>query len=388
VELACKNRYREQERDYDSDGHSNTRTVTREHTVVAVWQPLPAAPDGPVAFGEHTVTLQFPPDAPPTVYEPSGFGEVVTWEVRAILDRRMAMDPDASVPIHVASFPDQYSHWAASPPVAKSHEIPMAFDQLSSRTLRPGEQLTGVLTINPRESAKGRSVRVQFERRRTDTPDNMEHVETSTEVELARDVKLEAGQQLQYPFQIPLPEGMPPTFAASRSYMHWYLEGIVDRKLRSDFVVEAEVVVYTGAPGAGPQMGAAQPGMGQPGQPGMGQPGQPGMAQPGHPGGQPGAPQPMAPGFGEPVEMGQPGGHAQPGQGGPVQLPGGVQVDPAGFQQPAGPQPIASPPAAPGGAPSAEALPGSFPPDWYPDPWLQSRLRYWDGNAWTGHLAE
>jgi sporulation-control protein spo0M len=389
VELACKNRYREKERDYDSDGHSQTRTVTREHTVVAVWQPLPAAPDGPVAFGEHTITLQFPPDAPPTVYEPDGFGEVVTWEARAILDRRMAMDPDASIPIYVGSFPNQYAHWASSPPVAKSHEVPMAFDQLSTRVLRPGDQLTGVLTVNPRESAKGRSVRVQFERRRTDTPDNMEHVETSTEVELARDVKLEAGQPLQYPFQIPLPEGMPPTFAASRSYMHWYLEGIIDRKLRSDFVVEAEVVVYTGAPGAGPQAGA-QPGMGQPG----------------------GAPQPIAPGFGQPVEMGAPGGFGQPGGGdagygqpgapgqpggaapggyaqpGGMQLPGGVQADPSGFQQPAGPQPIASPPAPPGGAPSAEALPGSFPADWYPDPWLQSRLRYWDGNAWTGHLAE
>ncbi|HEX8053869.1 MAG TPA: DUF2510 domain-containing protein [Thermoleophilaceae bacterium] len=172
---------------------------------------------------------------------------------------------------------------------------------------------------------------------------------------------------------IPLPEGMPPTFAASRSYMHWYLEGIVDRKLRSDFVVEAEVVVYTGAAGAAPQ--------------GVG--GQPGMAQAGGAPGGAGAPQPIAPGFGEPVEMGPPGGAAGGyGQPGGMQLPGGVQADPAGFQQPAGPQPIASPPAPAGGAPSAEALPGSFAADWYPDPWLQSRLRYWDGNAWTGHLAE
>jgi len=25
---------------------------------------------------------------------------------------------------------------------------------------------------------------------------------------------------------------------------------------------------------------------------------------------------------------------------------------------------------------------------WYPDPWSQSRLRYWDGQAWTGHTAD
>ncbi|MDQ3935424.1 MAG: DUF2510 domain-containing protein, partial [Actinomycetota bacterium] len=57
------------------------------------------------------------------------------------------------------------------------------------------------------------------------------------------------------------------------------------------------------------------------------------------------------------------------------------------FGQPGGAQPLAAPIGPPGGAPSAEAQPGSFPPDWYPDPWLNARLRYWDGNAWTGHTA-
>ena len=334
VELACKNRFRKHERDYDSDGHSRTRTVTREETIVAVWQPLPPAADGPVQFGEHTVTLQVPPDAPPTVYEPAGFGKVVTWEVRAILDRRMALDPDATIEVQVHSLANQYAHWAQSPPAPKSQEVVMGLDQLSSRVVRPGEQITGVLHVDPRESAKARSVRVQLERRRMDTPDDIQDVNTALEVELARDVKLEPGQPLQYPFQIPVPEGSPPTFAAAKSYMHWYLEGIVDRKLRGDFVVEAEIVVYTGAAGAA----AAQP-----------------------------------------AAVGQPAG---------MQLPGGVQPDPATFGQPGGaPQPIAAPLGPPGGAPSAEAQPGSFPADWYPDPWLQARLRYWDGNAWTGHTA-
>jgi hypothetical protein len=27
------------------------------------------------------------------------------------------------------------------------------------------------------------------------------------------------------------------------------------------------------------------------------------------------------------------------------------------------------------------------PPGWYDDPWRQTRLRYWDGTAWTGHTA-
>ena len=358
VELACKNRYRERERDYDSRGGSNTRTVTRETTTVAVWQPLPGGVDGPVQFGEHTVTLQFPPDAPPSVHEPEGFGDVVKWEVRAILDRKMGFDPDATLPVWVASFPGQYAHWAGSPPVAKSHEMPMMLDQLSTRVLRPGEQIAGVLHIDPRESAKGRSIRVQLERRRTDTPDNMQDTNTASSVELARDVKLEPGQPLQYPFQIPLPENSPPTFAATKSYMHWFLEGIVDRKMRSDFVVEAEVVVYTGAPNAQPPTGYAT------------------AAPQAVPAGAAPAGQPAPGGF-PPPETGQPVGGGLP-MGGTPQPIGG---------QPA-PQPIAPPLGPPGGAPSAEALPGSYTADWYPDPWLNARLRYWDGNAWTGHTAD
>jgi sporulation-control protein spo0M len=346
VELACINRFHKKEREYNSDGPDHERTVTREETFVAVWQPLPAAPDGPVAFGEHTVTLQVPPDAPPTAFEPEGFGSCVRWEVRGILDRRMGFDPDASIEVHVHSLPTQYAHWAQAPCVAKSHEVPMSIEQLSGRVLRPGSQVTGVLTVNPRESAKARSIRVQFERRRTDTPDNMEDVEVAQSVELAKDVKLEPGQALQYPFQIPLPEGVPPTFAAAKSYMHWYLEGIVDRKMRSDFVCETEVVVYTGA--------------GEP----------------------PAAGQPLAPG--QVASMPVAGG-AEPGGMG---LPGGAQVPPGTFGQPGGTQPLAAPIGPPGGAPNAEAQPGSFPADWYPDPWLKSRLRYWDGNAWTGHVAD
>jgi hypothetical protein len=324
VEIACVNRFLQEERDYNSSSRTtNTRTVTREEAAVVAWQPLPGGPQGPVAFGEHTVTLTFPPDAPPTAFEPEGFGDMVRWEVRAILDRKMAFDPDATQVVTVYSRPEQYGHWGAAPPVAKSSECPMGLD-LSARVLRPDEQLTGVLRITAAESIKGRSARVQLERRRTDTPDNIHKTETLAGVELAKEVRLDAGESATYPFQIPLPRGVPPSFAAHKSNMHWFVEGVVDRKLRGDFVVEAELVVYTGSPGAP----AAQPAPAQPAA-----------------GAQPAPTQPAAP-----------------------------------------PQPAAAPPAPDPGFVAAGQAPGT-PAGWYADPWLHARLRYWDGNAWTGHTA-
>jgi sporulation-control protein spo0M len=259
VELAYVNRYLDRQRDNDigdDDGPSNqTRTVTREEAVVAAWQPMAPGAGAPVAFGEQSFTLAFPPDAPPSAHEPAGFGDVVRWEVRAILDRRMAFDPDASQQVTVRSRPEQYAHWAQSPPLPKSAECPMGLD-LPNRTLRPGERLSGTLTVAPRESVKGRSIRVQLERRRTDTPDNLQRTETLYGAELAGPTELEAGQTRSFPFEVELPPNSPPTFNAARNHMHWFVEGIIDRKLRGDHVVEAEVAVYTGAPNGA---GQAQP---------------------------------------------------------------------------------------------------------------------------------
>jgi uncharacterized RDD family membrane protein YckC len=38
--------------------------------------------------------------------------------------------------------------------------------------------------------------------------------------------------------------------------------------------------------------------------------------------------------------------------------------------------------------PAQQAPPTSPPADWYPDPKGEKRLRYWDGAAWTDHVAD
>jgi hypothetical protein len=185
---------------------------------------------------------------------------------------------------------------------------------------------------------KARSVRVQLERRRTDTPDDITRVETLDGVDVADKADLPAGETVSFPFELPLPVGVPPCFQTQKSHLHWYIEGVVNRRMRSDHVVEAELAVYTGTPGPAP------------------------------------AQQPAA---------------AAPVAAAPAEQAATAELAAATPQPPAAAQGAAAPPPPPtGAAPDATAEPGSFAANWYPDPWLAARLRYWDGNAWTGHTAD
>ena len=47
----------------------------------------------------------------------------------------------------------------------------------------------------------------------------------------------------------------------------------------------------------------------------------------------------------------------------------------------------AAPPPPPPPPPEPEPAP-AVPADWYPDPHGVARLRYWDGSAWTDHVAD
>ena len=104
-----------------------------------------------------------------------------------------------------------------------------------------------------------------------------------------------------------------------------------------------------GAPAGGPAAGPEGPGGGAPAEPQPAEPASPSPASP-----SPASPAPAP---------------AQPQQPAPVAP-----------QAPAAPQPA---PAAPLPPPQAQ-LP---PANWYPDPHRQARLRYWDGQRWTEHVA-
>jgi hypothetical protein len=78
------------------------------------------------------------------------------------------------------------------------------------------------------------------------------------------------------------------------------------------------------------------------------------------------------------------GAPAGGGYGPPPVGPGAGAAAQPPAQQPA----YSPPPAAPPPAQAAPPPPPGGTPDWYPDPRGEKRLRYFDGNQWTDHVAD
>ena len=141
------------------------------------------------------------------------------------------------------------------------------------------------------------------------------------------------------------------------------------------------------APPAEPEPAAAEPAPVEPAAP------EPAPAEPAAP--EPGPAQPAtpaAPAQPAPAETHQPPAAAEPEPSYPA--PAAPEPEPT-FPPPAAPDPALAYPA-PDAAYQAPAQPEapappqqSLPPaNWYNDPYYQARLRYWDGQQWTEHVAQ
>jgi hypothetical protein len=233
VVLVWKNtfRYVDYDRDSDGDVDREVRRRTVENTVGS--EPLFA--DGAVEAGEREVEFRIPPSAPGSA------PDMVEWEVQAVVDRERAMDATEKAPVKVQTRLGELARWAETPP-ATSGECPMEL-QVAKRTFMPGETISGVLVIRPSADVEGRAVRVQLERRRFDQ-DQLEHGEEAARVVLDENVQLAMGAAREYPFELAVPPDAPPSLQTDKSSLHWYLEGVVDRKMRDDHSVKAELVVF------------------------------------------------------------------------------------------------------------------------------------------------
>jgi len=229
LELLYRNTFRYETRDADGDRSNAKRT----EDVIVASHPLF---EDAAAAGEVSVELAVPPRAPGSA--PGS----VEWVVRAVVDRKMARDVNHIVPIAVLSPPEQLAAWAEHP-AANSSGVPMAME-VAPRTARPGSVISGRIEVRAAGETSARSVRVQLRRRRNDK-DGLTDEKVVTKRELADVLELSSGEGRAWDFSLEVPADAPPSFEAHHNHQHWYVEGVLDRRLATDPTVQIEVNVHT-----------------------------------------------------------------------------------------------------------------------------------------------
>lgn len=211
--------------------------------------------------------LPVPAEGPPSVLDGK---DRISWRVRAQIG-----DKAFETPLSVVSTRETYSAWAdgtqhrtsplrlfnrpevaLKPGPAPRIEEGEGFCDMELRLPRldacPGGALEGVLILEAEEQLKGRSVRLDLESWRIETVGDLSgglfvwHPQKVASVPLEGRVNLAKGERRELPFQLQIPTDASPSFATPYNHLHWFLVGVVDRRLRSDPTVSVELNLHCG----------------------------------------------------------------------------------------------------------------------------------------------
>lgn len=216
----------------------------------------------PNVQGAQRFALTLPTDAAVSAFDPElppNLRRLVAWEVRlhCVRSRLLGTSHVVSRGFDVYPLPGQYAEWAQQPAVTGSPDCPVEL-QLDTRTVSPGDRLTGRLTVTPKKAMRVKHVRVHLARRRFDylAAGQTKHPISSNSngrpwrkpLELSGPTEFAPGQTYSYPFEFKLPAKTAPSFVAPHNELHWLVVGTVDRGLHKNYEGELEFVVHTTAP--------------------------------------------------------------------------------------------------------------------------------------------
>jgi sporulation-control protein spo0M len=229
IELLYRNRYRFTER----DRRNRNRTRTRfEDVVVADHH-----------FGRdeasQAIELAIPADAPATATN------IVQWKVRAVLDRRRAIDADAERALTVLA---PRENGPAPAPEEPAGDGDRWMDvQVPIRVVAPGQTIGGTFIVTPREELKVKELRVELVFRRLDDPEGKTgciDTRTIAEVNVAPKGVLAPGVAVAHPFSLPIPADLPPTFRAKHNELRWFVRGVVSLPILVDPERDVEIHLF------------------------------------------------------------------------------------------------------------------------------------------------
>lgn len=243
IVLYCREEYKveEEERDSDGDMHTTTRWVRDEtkvaNKVILNQASLPAGIAQTFEFAEKL--------APNALATGEGKTLKVKWFVKASLGRKMALDWNAEKEVTVVIAPPAKSnHPAEFGTSNKPGEVELAF-ALPSREWVTGETIAGELLVNPKKDFEINEIKIKLEHVETVKGEGDTKIEDQSVKPMGK-VKMSSGQSLRYPFKLILPAAQLPTGATMHGSVSWKLSASLARGfLKGSYDVETEIFVYT-----------------------------------------------------------------------------------------------------------------------------------------------
>ena len=193
VQLVCRAPWLDDQRDVAQPWETATEALLTERVIAA------ARPSSAEAAGaESRVQLAIPVGAPPTVEGAIG------WSVRARMGSRAEETADLIVRARREDFVDDLERVTSG--LERSPEISL---ELADRSVRAGDSLSGAVVLAPEKQLKARTVSVAL----VNTFLLATQLVGPTNLEVARDVEVEAPESRRIDFTLAVPPDSPPSFS-------------------------------------------------------------------------------------------------------------------------------------------------------------------------------
>ena len=213
--ITCQQKYQYRRRTRDSDGDTTVETSWGTHDS-QVFR-FDFLPEMPVPPGTHTFDTSFTLEAGAL---PTSKGDIVraAWFAKATLDRKLASDANSEVEFTVVTDnpPDMASATAGQYGVANEPEEAQMSFVVKTKAVTGGATLAGCLRILPQKDIGVSEVRLVLVRDEyvSDVSntgyDHKKEIKVA-EAKLAGKTQLQAGQYLEFPFALALPQVMAPS---------------------------------------------------------------------------------------------------------------------------------------------------------------------------------
>lgn len=230
----------------DSKGHTSTREESVWTTDEREVKRDVFMNQATISSGAHQ-TLQFELPIPANAAPTAAGGKIVKikWLVKATLDRRMASDTEAIVEVPVmAAPPGQLTQAGVYGVSSEPAEAELSLS-LPALEFVLGEAIEGQLQVCPAKEFDVSEIRVELVRREI-VPRELGHqVEEVAPLKLAAGSRLKPGSNLTLQFRLAIPASAPPTLQTPNSQVHWFVRGILARRLRKDTSAEQEIAIYS-----------------------------------------------------------------------------------------------------------------------------------------------